>query len=40
MDRLGILLGVAVGFLLAPELIGQDRLERLESAVERWSRVQ
>jgi hypothetical protein len=34
LNRLGIVLNFAAGFLLTPELLGRDRIERIERRVE------
>jgi hypothetical protein len=36
LNRVGILLNFAAGFLLSPGLLGVDRIRRLEAALERW----
>lgn len=39
LNRLGIVLNFIAGFLLAPQLIGQDRVLRIEKRIERVSAV-
>jgi hypothetical protein len=39
LNRVGILLNFAAGFLLSPGLLGVDRIRRVEAALERWSQL-